>query len=152
MLELTQYEPTVEDDAPPVHGRGCPQCGAPVEPLDRFCNACGSEQVAETVAIGAIEPQRHFRCENCGASVAVGSDQRSYVCAFCDSTYVVEFSPQQSGRQAPEGRIWSRAEAAPSNQSLPWLCDITTSGRRLSSRVERPWIGSVCSAAWQYEQ
>ncbi|NLX94867.1 MAG: zinc ribbon domain-containing protein [Rhodopirellula sp.] len=102
MLELTQYEPTVEDDAPPVHGRGCPQCGAPVEPLDRFCNACGSEQVAETVAIGAIEPQRHFRCENCGASVAVGSDQRSYVCAFCDSTYVVEFSPQQSGRQAPE--------------------------------------------------
>ena len=29
-------------------------------------------------------------------------DQRSYVCPFCDSTYVVELPPQQAGRQPPE--------------------------------------------------
>jgi hypothetical protein len=29
-------------------------------------------------------------------------DHRSYVCAFCDSTYVVEYSPDTSQRQPPE--------------------------------------------------
>jgi hypothetical protein len=34
--------------------------------------------------------------------VATDPNQRSYVCPFCDSTYVMEFSPAQSGRQPPE--------------------------------------------------
>ncbi len=102
MPELTHYEPTVADDAPVVHSYGCPHCGAPVEPLDRFCNACGSEQAAVAIPVATAEPQRHFRCENCGAAVAVDLDQRSYVCAFCDSTYVVELSPEQTGRDSPE--------------------------------------------------
>jgi DNA-directed RNA polymerase subunit RPC12/RpoP len=46
--------------------------------------------------------QRRFRCKNCGAEVAVDPDQRSYLCPFCDSTYVVEFSPEESDRQPPE--------------------------------------------------
>jgi hypothetical protein len=46
--------------------------------------------------------QTHFRCENCGSQVATDPGQRSYVCAFCDSAYVVEFSPEQTDRQAPE--------------------------------------------------
>ncbi len=29
-------------------------------------------------------------------------DRRSYICAFCGSTYVVEFSPDETGRQEPE--------------------------------------------------
>jgi hypothetical protein len=38
----------------------------------------------------------------CGAEVATDPNQLSYVCAFCDSTYVVEVSAKQSGRQRPE--------------------------------------------------
>jgi len=100
MPDITNSEPTIEDAAPVVHAAACECCGCPIEPFDKFCPACGVEQAAEDNE-AAIE-QRHFRCENCGAEVAVDSDQRSYTCAFCDSTYVVEFTPEQSDRQPPE--------------------------------------------------
>jgi DNA-directed RNA polymerase subunit RPC12/RpoP/tetrahydromethanopterin S-methyltransferase subunit F len=45
---------------------------------------------------------RHFQCKTCGAEVATDSSQRSYVCPFCDSTYVVEVSAAATGRQRPE--------------------------------------------------
>ena len=45
---------------------------------------------------------KHFKCQQCGAEVATDPDQRSYVCPFCDSTYVMEFSPDETGRQPPE--------------------------------------------------
>ena len=74
-----------------------------MEVHDRFCPACGAEQPAEAaVARKAAAEQRHFRCQNCGAEVAVDPSQRSYTCAFCDSTYVVEFNPAETGRQPPE--------------------------------------------------
>jgi hypothetical protein len=95
--------PTVNDAAPAVHARPCVQCGAPVETADRFCPACGSEQPA---AAKAKEPapaaQQYFQCKNCGAQVALDPDQRSYTCSFCDSNFVVTFTPQQTGRQTPE--------------------------------------------------
>ncbi len=101
MSEITSQEPTVADDLPQVQTAVCPSCGGPVEPGDRYCGACGSEQ---PVAAELVEQpaQRHLRCKNCGAEIGVDPDQRSYVCPFCDSTYVVEFTPEQSGRQAPE--------------------------------------------------
>ena len=34
--------------------------------------------------------------------MAIDPRQRSYHCPFCGSNYVVEFTPQQTGRQAPE--------------------------------------------------
>ena len=40
-------------------------------------------------------------CDNCGSEVAAAPDQRSYVCPFCDSTYVVELQ-QTTNRQRPE--------------------------------------------------
>ncbi|MCH8921520.1 MAG: zinc ribbon domain-containing protein [Planctomycetes bacterium] len=48
------------------------------------------------------DQQRRFRCENCGAEVATDPDQRSYVCAFCDSTYVIELPREETGKQRPE--------------------------------------------------
>ena len=102
MTELTSSEPTMDDAGPVVATRACEQCGGPVERWDRFCPSCGAPQEVETPAEEAVPQQRHFRCKNCGAEVAVDPDQRSYVCAFCDSTYVVEFSPETSGRQSPE--------------------------------------------------
>ncbi len=43
-----------------------------------------------------------LQCKTCGAEVATDPNQRSYVCPFCDSTYVVEIPAEQSGRQRPE--------------------------------------------------
>jgi len=82
-------------------GQGCPSCGAPVDRDDRFCNACGNPLPAP-ITEERRAPQRHFQCKGCGSRVSVDADQRSYVCPFCDSTYVVEFSPDETGRQRPE--------------------------------------------------
>jgi hypothetical protein len=90
----------------PYHS--CRECGAPVDDIDEFCNGCGAEQkavrdrVAKAGAATAERPQRVFKCENCGAEVAVDPEQRSYTCAFCDSNYVVELPPRETERQPPE--------------------------------------------------
>jgi len=86
---------------PQMHTTACAGCGAPVEPGDRYCGACGREQPVPA-ELAAPPAQRYLRCKNCGAEIGVDPSQRSYVCPFCDSTYVVEFTPEQSGRQQPE--------------------------------------------------
>ncbi|MEE8450281.1 MAG: zinc ribbon domain-containing protein [Thermoguttaceae bacterium] len=102
MTEITSNEPTFDDAAPAVHAAACECCGCPVESLDKFCPACGAEQAVAAETHEAAAPPKHFRCKNCGAEVSVDADRRSYVCAFCDSTYVVEFTPEQTDRQPPE--------------------------------------------------
>lgn len=101
-MPLTHCQPTHRDDSPVLHTAVCPQCGGPVEPLDRFCGSCGAEQAAAALVHDAAVSQKHLRCQQCGAEVAVGPDQRSYTCAFCDSNYVAEFTPEESRRQTPE--------------------------------------------------
>jgi hypothetical protein len=100
MTELAQYQATLEDNAPSPRGGQCAKCGAPVEAWDKFCNACGATQAAPPA--GAERAAKYFRCKNCGAEVAVDPQERSYTCPFCDSNYVVEFSPETTGRQPPE--------------------------------------------------
>ena len=105
--------PVIDVANPAPNGRPCSSCGSPVELSDRFCTACGTSHDMPTVS--AADPSHidrpaevptenltHLRCENCGAEVTTDAAQRSYVCAFCDSTYVVEFSPKTTGRQRPE--------------------------------------------------
>ena len=77
----------------------CPQCGEPVDALDEFCSSCGYHFPRKEAAPQAA--RQYFRCRNCGAEVATEQQQRSYVCPFCDSTYVMPFSPQQ-GRHEVE--------------------------------------------------
>lgn len=64
----------------------------------------GEPAGAAADAAPAVRPtgQKFFRCENCGAEVGDEGGQRSFVCPFCDSTYVSEFSPASTGRQEPE--------------------------------------------------
>ena len=95
-------ELTVDQEVAPPHGQPCQACGCPVEPLDKFCPACGNPSAQREVAEQPPPAQKFLRCDNCGSQVAMDLDQRSYVCAFCDSTYVVEFSPDQRERQPPE--------------------------------------------------
>ena len=98
----TDSDSMLQDDSPVICTRACAGCGAPVEPLDKFCPACGAEQLAAAQVHEPQSPPKLFRCKNCGAEMAVDPDQRSYVCAFCDSAYVVEFATYQSQRQPPE--------------------------------------------------
>ena len=94
---------TALDEATPiVEASPCNGCGAPVEKDDRFCVHCGSEQLVEIALAETPSLHKHFRCESCGAQVSVDLGQRSYTCAFCDSNYVVELPPDQTGRQKPE--------------------------------------------------
>jgi len=104
MPQIDHHQPTVRDAMPRVRAGACPSCGAPLEPLDKFCGVCGAEQpaTAAVAAAAGAPPQKYFRCENCSAEVAIDPDRRSYTCPFCDSNYVVGFTPEQTGRQPPE--------------------------------------------------
>ncbi len=95
---------TVEysDETQSTAGHSCESCGSPVDDDDRFCPACGTPQPEAAPAAAGKRISRYFACNNCGAKVATDPDQRSYVCPFCDSTYVVEYSPELTGRQDPE--------------------------------------------------
>src|SRR5690242_19834960 len=44
---------SVDRDAPPPSGHPCEACGCPVEPLDKFCPACGTPNSAAAVGAGA---------------------------------------------------------------------------------------------------
>ncbi len=128
MTQITANAVSIHDAPLASPAEACEACGAPLDPHDRFCGACGAPHQPTQVAAKAPTPpirvaadasqseqgaaasqdeaqavgQKFFRCKNCGAEVATDPHQRSYVCAFCDSTYVVEFSPEQSGRKEPE--------------------------------------------------
>jgi hypothetical protein len=106
--------PAVDAQAAAPSGKPCAACGTPVEPLDKFCPACRTPNPDlaspaarnhPIVTAQVVEPSplsKHFECKTCGAEVATDPSQRSYVCPFCDSTYVVEIPAEQSGRQPPE--------------------------------------------------
>jgi hypothetical protein len=101
MSQVTLAEPSF-DAAPPPAGQGnCQQCGSPLDRGDKFCVACGAAQETP-VAAEVVPEQKHLRCNGCGAEIAVDPGQRSYTCPFCESTYVVEFTREESGRQPPE--------------------------------------------------
>ncbi len=104
MADMLHDQPTLGDPMPPVRTAACERCGEPIEPPDRFCSACGGRQQSPLPRAKALDAgaQKYFRCTSCGAEVAIDPSQRSYTCAFCDSNYVLEFNPEQTGRQSPE--------------------------------------------------
>ncbi len=90
----------MQSEPVPAATRTCDSCGAPVEPHDKFCQACGTPQPVEQEV--AATPQKHLRCDSCGAQITIDPQERSYTCPFCDSTYVVELDTPETGRQPPE--------------------------------------------------
>jgi hypothetical protein len=109
----------------PHRARTCHRCGSPLDPGDRFCQACGqdNETAADVVATGStVAAKKFLRCNNCGAEIAVDPDQRSYTCPFCDSNYVIEFQPEATGRPAPEFVIGFAVSPEQAHQKfLEWL-------------------------------
>jgi hypothetical protein len=104
MPTVTQAEPTAALHTHAPLGGACPRCGVPHDKLDQFCPACGHSLATADARDEStkIAPQKHIRCDNCGAQITADPNQRSYTCPFCDSTYVAEFSPDETGRQPPE--------------------------------------------------
>jgi hypothetical protein len=102
MSDESLTAPTFDDAAPIARAHACAACGAPVEDHDKFCTACGAPQSAPPAEPAAEPAQAHIRCQNCGAQIACDPDRRSYVCPFCDSTYVAEYAPDATDRQPPE--------------------------------------------------
>ncbi len=104
---------TVDAEVAAPHGVPCDTCGYPVEPLDKFCTACGTPNAsfeAKTAARtgtqaskATLEGQlRGFQCQGCGAQLTATVESNSVTCPFCDSNLVVEFSPSVTGKQLPE--------------------------------------------------
>jgi hypothetical protein len=91
--------------APSPSASPCPSCSAPVETADAFCPNCGAPQGKRAPAVQETAPAFGFRCENCGAEVRCERDARSTACPFCAAPYVVQYDPEQSGRQSPEFAI-----------------------------------------------
>ncbi|MCA9063146.1 MAG: zinc-ribbon domain-containing protein [Planctomycetaceae bacterium] len=93
-----------DQQLPTPHGDLCGECGGPVDEYDWYCPACGvPSPTTGTMHTDIPESdQIYFRCESCGAEVGTSPNQRSNVCPFCDSAFVVEFSPEKTGRQRPE--------------------------------------------------
>ena len=103
----TNTSAVIDAEAAAPSGKLCGACGTPVEALDKFCPACGTtnpayRQQVDNGTRSVPATTKHFKCQQCGAEVATDPDQRSYICPFCDSTYVMEFSPAETGRQPPE--------------------------------------------------
>lgn len=129
MSGIVQAELIAEDSRQHV-GTPCPSCGAPREGNSKFCSACGTPLETpdipvvvsgESGASGSALPSHTFQCQNCGSEVATSLEQRSYVCPFCDSTYVTEL-PFQRGRQRPEFVIGFAITAAHAKEKyFEWL-------------------------------
>src|SRR5438105_8625857 len=107
MVSPSSAPSVIDPHAQTPAGKPCEACGTPVESLDKFCAACGTanpdfpQGVAPRAATDGTRSvsTTYFKCQQCGAEVATDPNQRSYVCPFCDSTYVLEFSPDRTGRQ-----------------------------------------------------
>jgi hypothetical protein len=75
---------------------------------DRFCAHCGADQAGAAegggrgVELDEPAPLRNLECQNCGSHFVATADQRSYKCPFCETDYVVEFTPEESSRRRPD--------------------------------------------------
>lgn len=117
----------LEDDpsaASLVHPTGelCHACGSPIDADDRFCNACGATHEVSRAAAKDVTLQ-HIKCESCGAEIETQKDQRSYICPFCESTYVLEV-PATANRPRPEFVIgFAVTPEAAEQKFLEWISE-----------------------------
>ena len=100
-IAFVEDDPVVDMEVAAPAGRPCSKCGAPLEDGDRFCIACGARSEREAARDSIVVESVHLQCEACGSQIETEPDRRSYVCPFCESTYVVEVDAQ-ANRQRPE--------------------------------------------------
>lgn len=84
----------------------CPSCGSPADQGDLVCTSCGTVLTPSGLPAPA-DPgpsilTAGFSCQSCGATVVCEPGPRSYVCAFCGSTYVAEVRGDGMAALVPE--------------------------------------------------
>lgn len=85
----------------------CGSCGSPADRDGGCCAACGATLGGTAAsAVSRLESTQPltagFGCQSCGAQVLCEPGYRSYECAFCGSTYVVELPGQAEARLSPK--------------------------------------------------
>jgi predicted RNA-binding Zn-ribbon protein involved in translation (DUF1610 family) len=100
-IAFIEDEPIIDLEVAAPAGRPCFQCGAPLEDGDHFCVACGARSEQDEAGDAVVLESIHLQCESCGSQIEIEPGHRSYVCPFCESTYVVEVDAQ-ANRQRPE--------------------------------------------------
>lgn len=100
-IEFIDDDPVVDLEVAPPAGHPCLNCGAPMEEGDHFCVACGVASTRDQAGDAIVLESIHLQCESCGSQIETDPDHRSYICPFCESTYVIEVDAQ-ANRQRPE--------------------------------------------------
>lgn len=81
----------------------CPSCGSPADEGTSVCTSCGTAlSIPAPADPGPSILTAGFSCQSCGATVACEPGPRSYACAFCGSTYVVEVRGEGLAALVPE--------------------------------------------------
>lgn len=144
----------------------CASCGSPVDPETRRCSTCGAA-LDESALPAAAEPDGQpltagFGCQSCGAQVLCEPGYRSYECAFCGSTYVVELPGQGEARLSPDFVVPFRLDHQQAQGLFDGWCHrglFTPGDVRKAARVDRLkgvylpfWTFSMrADSAWQAE-
>lgn len=75
----------------------CGKCGAKISDTAKFCNNCGAKtsnadnSAAETTSIPAEGSKLvPAKCTNCGGQLTVDAKQKSAICPFCNSSFIIE--------------------------------------------------------------
>lgn len=95
--------PSAAATAVPDRVLRCPSCGSPADEGTSVCTSCGSAlSIPAPADPGPSILTAGFSCQSCGATVACEPGPRSYACAFCGSTYVVEVRGEGLAALVPE--------------------------------------------------
>lgn len=75
----------------------CSQCGAKISDTAKFCNNCGAKtsnsdnSASQSSAVPAEESKLiPAKCTNCGGQLTVDAKQKSAICPFCNSSFIIE--------------------------------------------------------------
>jgi len=75
----------------------CAKCGTKLSDEAKFCNNCGAKtsnsdnSASQVTAIGNQDSRLvPAKCTNCGGQLTVNENQKSAICPFCNSSFIVE--------------------------------------------------------------
>jgi PPM family protein phosphatase len=93
----------------------CPECGEPVDPADRFCEACGTSlRLRRRSSAAAVNPEGGGPCTGCGEPAPDPPDEYCPGCGLRrrDGTERVELDLERLAGVSDRGRVHARNEDA----------------------------------------
>jgi predicted amidophosphoribosyltransferase len=122
----------------------CPTCGAQNDPVNRFCDQCGTRlepvEAATPPSITAQPPAAAMTCPTCGAAVVPGE-------AFCDTCGAALSAPTVAPAAPTASEAPTVAPAAPTASEAPTASDAPTVA--VTSPSGAADAGQVCPSCGQ---